>query len=120
MGEFNINKSTGGLNQTAGMPATYPAEQVMMSDGVTSVEEALGGKVIDAGQFTEEIPANTESSFNVNVGITGTFACVANTNYGVAPVTAVLTNTKGFAIIYIKNNHSSALNVTVNWIACKR
>ena len=41
MGEFNVNKSTGGLNPTAGMPETYPAEQVMLSDGVTSVEDAL-------------------------------------------------------------------------------
>lgn len=43
MGEFNVNKTTGGLNPTAGMPDTYPAEQVMMSDGVTSVEEAVDG-----------------------------------------------------------------------------
>lgn len=41
MGEFNVDKTTGGLEQTAGMPDTYPAEQVMMSDGVTSVEEAI-------------------------------------------------------------------------------
>jgi len=41
MGEFNVNKSDGSLEQTAGMPSEYPATQVMMSDGVTSVEEAL-------------------------------------------------------------------------------
>lgn len=41
MGEFNVNKSDGSLEQTAGMPDTYPAEQVMLSDGVTSVEDAL-------------------------------------------------------------------------------
>jgi hypothetical protein len=41
MGEFNVNKTDGGLEQTAGMPSEYPATQVMMSDGVTSVEEAL-------------------------------------------------------------------------------
>lgn len=41
MGEFNINKSDGSLEQTAGMPETYPATQVMMSDGETSVEDAL-------------------------------------------------------------------------------
>lgn len=38
MGEFNVNKSNGSLEQTAGMPSEYPATQVMMSDGVTSVE----------------------------------------------------------------------------------
>ena len=47
MGEFNINKSDGSLEQTAGMPETYPAEQVMMSDGTTSVEEAVDGLVSD-------------------------------------------------------------------------
>ena len=36
MGEFNVDKTTGGLEQTAGMPETYPATQVMMSDDVTS------------------------------------------------------------------------------------
>lgn len=41
MGEFNVNKSDGSLDPTAGMPETYPAEQVMMSDGTTSVEDAL-------------------------------------------------------------------------------
>ena len=41
MGEFNVNKSDGSLEQTAGMPETYPADQVMLSDGVTSVEDAL-------------------------------------------------------------------------------
>lgn len=47
MGEFNVNKSDGILEQTAGMPSEYPATQVMMSDGVTSVEDALGNyKVI--------------------------------------------------------------------------
>lgn len=45
MGEFNVDKTTGGLNPTAGMPDTYPAEQVMMSDGVTSVEDAVDGVV---------------------------------------------------------------------------
>ena len=45
MGEFNVNKTTGELNPTAGMPETYPAEQVMMSDGTTSVEDAMGDKV---------------------------------------------------------------------------
>lgn len=41
MGEFNVNKSDGSLEQTAGMPETYLAEQVMMSDGVTSVEDVI-------------------------------------------------------------------------------
>jgi len=41
MGEFNVNKSDGSLEQTAGMPSEYPATQVMLSDGVTSVEDAV-------------------------------------------------------------------------------
>jgi hypothetical protein len=41
-GEYNVNRTTGSLEQTAGMPSEYPATQVMMSDGVTSVEDAVG------------------------------------------------------------------------------
>jgi hypothetical protein len=47
MGEFNVNKSDGSLNQTAGMPDTYPATQVMMPDGVTSVEERISASSLD-------------------------------------------------------------------------
>lgn len=49
MGEFNVDKTTGGLNPTAGMPSEYPATQVMMSDGVTSVGEAVD---VVSGTFT--------------------------------------------------------------------
>lgn len=52
MGEFNINKSDGSLEQTAGMPDTYPAEQVMMSDG-TSVEDAINGAAKKAETATD-------------------------------------------------------------------
>ena len=39
MGEFNVNKSDGSLEQTAGMPDTYPASQVTYGNG--SVKDAL-------------------------------------------------------------------------------
>lgn len=42
-GEYNVNRSTGNLVLTAGVPTTYPASQVMMSDDVTSVESVLDG-----------------------------------------------------------------------------
>jgi hypothetical protein len=44
MGEFNVNKTDGSLEQTAGMPSEYPATQVMLSDGVTNVEDKLEDK----------------------------------------------------------------------------
>lgn len=47
MGEFNVNKSDGSLEQTAGMPSEYPATQVMLSDGVTSVEDRVDAHTID-------------------------------------------------------------------------
>lgn len=56
MGEFNVNKTTGGLNPTAGMPETYPAEQVMMSDGVTSVEDRISANTMSV---PTDIPYNT-------------------------------------------------------------
>lgn len=54
MGEFNVNKTDGSLEQTAGMPSEYPATQVMMSDGVTSVEERLDGLTEDSGWKTTD------------------------------------------------------------------
>lgn len=67
MGEFNVNKSDGSLNPTAGMPETYPADQVMMSDGVTSVEDALddmnkpsGSGAANRLAFREEITEITD------------------------------------------------------------
>lgn len=55
MGEFNVDKTTGELEQTAGMPETYPASQVMMSDGVTSVEDALD-------ELTTKVPTPPSSN----------------------------------------------------------
>lgn len=52
MGEFNVNKSDGSLKQTAGMPSEYPATQVMLSDGVTSVEDAVDEVVKRADAYT--------------------------------------------------------------------
>lgn len=52
MGEFNVNKSDGSLDPTAGMPETYPADQVMMSDGVTSVEDVVSGTFTAAENVT--------------------------------------------------------------------
>lgn len=46
-GEYNVNRTTGSLEQTAGIPSEYPASQVMLSDGVTSVEDALDANNLD-------------------------------------------------------------------------
>lgn len=58
MGEFNVNKTTGGLEQTSGMPSEYPATQVMMSDGVTSVESALDALQIKKTTVTGTADSN--------------------------------------------------------------
>lgn len=59
MGEFNVNKTTGGLDPTAGMPETYPADQVMMSDGVTSVEEAVDELAENVSTLSNRVGAHT-------------------------------------------------------------
>lgn len=56
MGEFNVNKSDGSLEQTAGMPSEYPATQVMLSDGVTSVEDRISANSFET---PVSIPAAT-------------------------------------------------------------
>lgn len=53
MGEFNVNKSDGSLEQTAGMPSEYPATQVMLESG-DSVEDAI-----------DELAANKQNSVSV-------------------------------------------------------
>ena len=62
MGEFNVNKSDGSLEQTAGMPSEYPATQVMLSDGVTSVEDALDGLTADTFGTSVDITSYTASN----------------------------------------------------------
>lgn len=49
MGEFNVNKSDGSLEQTAGMPETYSASQVIYGNG--SVKDALD----DISAITDKI-----------------------------------------------------------------
>lgn len=81
MGEFNVNKSTGDLLETAGMPDSYPAEQVMMSDGVTSVEDALGmtlatiegtAHTVASGAYhTETIPITYPAGYTRAIGVVG-------------------------------------------------
>lgn len=63
MGEFNVNKSTGGLEQTAGMPSEYPATQVMLSDGVTSVEDAVD-EISKIGYFDCNISGSGITQYN--------------------------------------------------------
>lgn len=84
MGEFNVNKTTGGLNPTAGMPDTYPAEQVMMSDGTTSVEDAVDGRTLHKISLT--IPASTAS------GITGWHYGYVEYSTSVIPASAFILN----------------------------
>lgn len=55
MGEFNVDKTTGDLIDTAGMPETYPASQVTYGEG--SVEDAL-----DALQIKSVVIEETTSS----------------------------------------------------------
>ena len=54
MGEFNVNKSTGDLLETAGMPSEYPATQVMLSDGVTSVEDRFNSNGVMVKSVTAD------------------------------------------------------------------
>jgi len=76
MGEFNVNKSTGDLVSTAGMPETYPAQQVMMSDGVTSVEEKIDAHNVstntrvDITDYTSQNPYKCPCDGYVRLDIT--------------------------------------------------
>lgn len=103
MGEFNVNKSDGSLLQTAGMPSEYPATQVMMSDGVTSVEDRLdavmprtaSGTTLSTlnsavGQLSETQKLNciivvnttTFNSITLKKGLENYYVCVHPSNGG--------------------------------------
>ena len=75
MGEFNVNKSDGSLNPTAGMPDTYPATQVMMSDGVTSVEDA-----VDAVANNSWVTLNANVKYRVTGGLVYILINIADTS----------------------------------------
>jgi len=61
MGEFNVNKSDGSLEQTAGMPSEYPATQVMLESG-DSVEEAIDELTADTIGTAVNISSYTSSN----------------------------------------------------------
>lgn len=84
MGEFNVNKSDGSLEQTAGMPSEYPATQVMLSDGVTSVEDRLDG-------LTESVENNIliTDGFTKSVQFTAT-AAITTVNISKAGYTPIM------------------------------
>lgn len=127
MGEFNVNKSDGSLEQTAGMPDTYPAEQVMMSDGVTSVEDALDD--VKSG-LTGLVKTHTETGLTTNqYGIcnltlprTNYIVDAVCSNYIVIPYRSeagnhwdlVITDLSQDGAIVVQGNKT--VNVTVHYI----
>ena len=125
MGEFNVDKTTGGLNPTAGMPETYPADKVMMSDGVTSVEDALDELMaFRMEKGTESYSINATASDYKNILFAKPFknipavmatlnadGVMTNTACGVRDIT-----TTGFKI-YWRNNGSDTATVSANWVA---
>ena len=115
MGEFNVNKSDGSLNQTAGMPDTYPAEQVMLSDGVTSVEDKIGNvritKIWDNPNPTVNFP---EQTITVDVVGFDLIAIIAkNSTESDAMVTNITLNGHtGLIISALNEIYSRAFNTT--------
>ena len=115
MGEFNVNKSDGSLEQTAGMPETYPADQVMLSDGVTSVEDKIGNvritKIWDNPNPTVNFP---EQTITVDVVGFDLIAIIAkNSTESDAMVTNITLNGHtGLIISALNEIYSRAFNTT--------
>ena len=115
MGEFNVNKSDGSLNPTAGMPETYPADQVMLSDGVTSVEDKIGNvritKIWDNPNPTVNFP---EQTITVDVVGFDLIAIIAkNSTESDAMVTNITLNGHtGLIISALNEIYSRAFNTT--------
>lgn len=123
MGEFNVNKSDGSLEQTAGMPSEYPATQVMMSDGVTSVEEKmdannLGTSVNITSYTTTKYVAPSDgylqltatSSTNTRIRATVYGADEAN-GFGLS---VTYNQTNSFNCVFIKKGMKIAITINEN------
>lgn len=127
MGEFNINKSDGSLEQTAGMPSEYPATQVMMSDDVTSVEDALDEVVADAVKVynnsytTESIAPDTTKtvtvtlppSYNTILAVIP-YSCSPNSSWESYPIVKTVTHATG-AIQFRIIGSGSAQTYTIRY-----
>lgn len=125
MGEFNVNKSDGSLEQTAGMPSEYPATQVMMSDGVTSVEDALLSKVQCVKAYINDVeyPSGRSGDFYAYLPsqyatktIVSAFAF--SESKAIKPYITYFDNVTKCARYYTENSESSAMtrNVVVTFI----
>ena len=104
MGEFNVNKSDGSLEQTAGMPSEYPATQVMLSDGVTSVEDKFGaqtiGTAVDISGYVENNKYTFPSDGYVELKATSSGAYVVVNING---MTSIVRNAySDYQIIYVR------------------
>ena len=98
-GEYNVDKSTGDLVQTAGMPSEYPATQVMMSDGVTSVEDAV-----------DEVTESVENNILITDGFTKSVQFTAT-----AAITTVDISKAGYVPIMCVELHLSSGADYLNW-----
>ena len=114
MGEFNVNKSDGSLEQTAGMPSEYPASQVMMSDGVTSVEDALDastfGTAVDISSYNtpgNKYTAPSDGYAMVRASSSGALALLAVES---VYITASQSGGVGYASIYVKKGMRMYIN----------
>lgn len=102
-GEYNVDKTTGDLVPTAGMPSEYPATQVMMSDGETSVEEAVD-EVANRVMLLGSISA---SDFKTFVGmVIDSFLAHAHTNQAIYLVSVTKTGTDFYTFIMQAYNDS--------------
>lgn len=118
MGEFNVDKTTGGLDPTAGMPESYPASQVMMSDSVTSVEDAFAGIIAGTVSVTAESGAYGYTNVTVPYGNTD-YSVALSVEYAANFTNAVLAiaNKSGSTVrVGFYNNHSASLTLNVNYI----
>lgn len=124
MGEFNVDKSTGDLLETAGMPSEYPATQVMMSDDVTSVEDRLDNIRCGIFENAPSVQPSTNGEITIPFGYTFSTPPVVTANlYGTLNLTDMIgVNIKSVSttefVVRVRNvNTVSALTPKISWIA---
>lgn len=107
----NVMRVDNGNVVSPGMPETYPAEQVIMSDGVTSVEDRLNVKTID-GTFTTDSYGRFNISAFKNKNVSILRAYTPDDSYIVIPYNYYNSSTQSI-LTYLKIERSDTTSYAV-------
>lgn len=97
-GEYNVNKSTGDLVQTSGMPSEYPATQVMLPSGTSLANGVTMTKLWENPSPTQAMAADTEIAIDdADYDLLAYVCFLSSNNNKVIPLVLAPTNNDVYA-----------------------